>query len=29
MENLFVTYEVAKLLKENGFNEACIGFFDN
>jgi hypothetical protein len=24
MNNLFVTYEIAKLLKEKGFNEPCI-----
>lgn len=26
MKDLFVTYEVAKLLKEKGFNEPCISF---
>lgn len=28
MENLFVSYEIAKSLKEKGFNEPCFGYFD-
>ena len=27
LKNIFVTKEVAKLAKENGFNEICAGFF--
>jgi hypothetical protein len=27
MKNQFVTYEIAKKLKELGFNEECLGFF--
>lgn len=27
MENLFVSYEIAKKLKEKGFNEICFAFF--
>jgi hypothetical protein len=26
MENLFVSYEITKLLKEKGFNEPCIAY---
>lgn len=29
MEELFVTYEVAKILKEKGFNELCIAGYEN
>lgn len=28
MKNLFVTYEIAKQLKELGFNEKCFGFYN-
>ena len=27
MKNLFVSFEIAKLLKEKGFNEDCLGFY--
>ena len=27
LKNIFVTKEVAKLAKEKGFNEICMGFF--
>lgn len=27
MKNIFVTYEIAKKLKDLGFNEPCIGWF--
>ena len=29
MESKFVTYKIAKALKELGFNEECLGFFPN
>jgi len=28
MKDQFVTYEIAKRLKELGFNESCLGYFD-
>lgn len=28
MQRLFVKYELAKLLKEKGFNDNCLGFFN-
>jgi len=28
MKNLFVTYEIAKQLKEKGFNEPCLAVYD-
>ena len=27
MKNLFVNYKLSLLLKENGFNENCLGFY--
>ncbi len=29
MEKQFVTYPIAKLLKELGFNEKCFGYYSN
>ena len=29
MEKQFVTYDIAKTLKELGFNEPCFGFYDD
>lgn len=29
MKNLFVSYEIAKKLKELWFDEACLGYFSN
>lgn len=29
MENLFVSYEIAKQLKEKGFNEPCLGYYND
>mgnify|MGYP003419220078 CR=1 FL=1 len=29
MENLFVSYEVAKKLKEKGFDEGCLAWYDS
>ncbi len=28
MKHLFVTYEIAKLLNEKGFNEPCLAYFE-
>lgn len=28
MKKLFVSYEIAKLLKEKGFNESCIAYYE-
>ena len=29
MKKLFVTYEIAKRLKEKGFNKQCLGFYSS